>query len=77
MNVFIIENGKDEMFDENGKEIAVLQMEVDDPNFPLGNVTNYNEYHNLKPPEKLKGEKTKTNNKKKIRRSPLITILQS
>jgi hypothetical protein len=52
MSQFIIENGKGEMFNENGDKASVLQMEVDDPNFPLGVITNYDEYHDLKPPEK-------------------------
>ncbi|EIE86055.1 hypothetical protein RO3G_10766 [Rhizopus delemar RA 99-880] len=65
MSQFIIENGKGEMFNENGDKISVLQMEVDDPNFPLGDVTNYDEYHDLKPPEKQKVEKNETTIKKK------------
>ncbi|KAG1142780.1 hypothetical protein G6F37_007353 [Rhizopus arrhizus] len=35
-------------------------MEVDDPNFPLGDVTDFNTYHDLKRPEKLKGECTES-----------------
>jgi hypothetical protein len=52
MSQFIIEDGKGEMFNENGDKVSVLQMEVDDPNFPLGDVINYDEYHDLKLPEK-------------------------
>ena len=46
------------LFNKDGGEISVLQMEVDDPNFSLGDVTDFNTYHDLKPPEKLKGERT-------------------
>ena len=53
MSQFIIEDGKGEMLNENGNKVSVLPMEVDDPNFPLGDVTNYSEYHDLKPSEKL------------------------
>lgn len=44
MNQFILEDGKGKMFNEEGNEVSVLQMEVDDPNFPLGDVTSYSEY---------------------------------
>ncbi|KAG1321684.1 hypothetical protein G6F62_010684 [Rhizopus arrhizus] len=41
MSQFIIEDDKGEMLNENGNKVSVLPMEVDDPNFPLGDVTNY------------------------------------
>jgi hypothetical protein len=64
MNQFILEDGKGKMFNEDGNEGSVLQMEVDDPSFPLGDVTSFNEYLDLKPPERPKDERKEANNSK-------------
>ncbi|KAG1051388.1 hypothetical protein G6F43_006405 [Rhizopus delemar] len=64
MNQFILEDGKGKMFSEDGNEVSVLQMEVDDPSFPLGDVTSFNEYLDLKPPEKPKDERKEATNSK-------------
>lgn len=52
------------MFNEEGNEVSVFQMKVDDSNFPLGDVTNFDEYLNLKPPKRLKKEQNKVMNVK-------------
>lgn len=60
MDQFIHEDGEGKMFNEKGDVVFVLQMEVDDPNYPLGDVTNFEDYLYLKPPEKMEDIKNKT-----------------
>ncbi|KAG1141000.1 hypothetical protein G6F37_005905 [Rhizopus arrhizus] len=45
------------MFDEEGDRFVEMKMEVDDINYPLDNVTNFNRYSDLKPPEKMQQDK--------------------
>lgn len=49
---FVHEDGKGKLFDDEGNEVSVVEMEVDQVNYPLGNVTDFNMYLDLKPPEK-------------------------
>ncbi|CEP15746.1 hypothetical protein [Parasitella parasitica] len=51
MNDFIHEDGQGGFFDEQGKEVSIIQMEIDDEAYPLQNVTNFDDYTELKPPE--------------------------
>ncbi|KAI7873018.1 hypothetical protein BDF14DRAFT_1992439 [Spinellus fusiger] len=44
------EDGFGNVFDENGNQ--PVEMDVDDVNFPLENITNYDSYMDLKPPER-------------------------
>lgn len=44
------EDGFGNVFDENGNQ--PVEMDVDDVNFPLENITNYDFYMDLKPPER-------------------------
>ncbi|KAI8378747.1 hypothetical protein EDC96DRAFT_434784 [Choanephora cucurbitarum] len=48
---FFQEDGKGSVFDEYGNE--PVEMEVDNEQFPLEDVTNYDTYIDLKPPERL------------------------
>ncbi|KAI8384130.1 hypothetical protein BD560DRAFT_364333 [Blakeslea trispora] len=48
---FFQEDGKGSVFDEYGNE--PVEMEVDNEQFPLEDVTNYDTYMDLKPPERL------------------------
>ncbi|KAG1324259.1 hypothetical protein G6F62_009199 [Rhizopus arrhizus] len=45
------------MFDEEGDQFVEMKMEVDDINYPLDDVTNFNQYSDLKPPEKMQQDK--------------------
>ena len=49
---FVHEDGMGGTFDDQGNHISVIQMEVDDEAYPLQNVTNFDEYTQLKPPER-------------------------
>ncbi|KAG1415261.1 hypothetical protein G6F58_006563 [Rhizopus delemar] len=52
MDQFIHEDGRGKTFNDDGDEVMVLTMEVDDPDCPIANVTSYGDYLDLKPPEK-------------------------
>ncbi|KAI9477942.1 MAG: hypothetical protein EXX96DRAFT_453051, partial [Benjaminiella poitrasii] len=52
MDQFIHEDGRGKTFNDDGDEVMVLTMEVDDPDYPIENVTSYGDYLDLKPPEK-------------------------
>lgn len=52
MDQFIYEDGKGNLHNEEGEQVEVLEMEVDEVEYPLEDVTNYNMYLDLKPPEK-------------------------
>lgn len=52
MDQFIHEDGGGKIFNDKGDEVMVLQIKVDDPDYPITNVTSYGEYLDLKPPEK-------------------------
>ncbi len=57
MNSFIQEDGMGNMLDEEGDQFVEMKMEVDDVNYPLDDVTNFNQYSDLKPPEKMQQDK--------------------
>lgn len=65
MNDFVHEGGQGGLFDDEGNEVCIIQMEVDENAYPLQNVANFDEYNELKPPEKeerlLKEEKKRRN----------------
>ena len=52
MSSFVHEDGQGELFDNNGNDVSIIQMEVDDEMYPLENVTNFDDHNQLKPPEK-------------------------
>ncbi|KAI9475849.1 MAG: hypothetical protein EXX96DRAFT_639176 [Benjaminiella poitrasii] len=62
---FIYEDGQGKMFDSEGDKVYVLEMEVDDANFSLDNITTFTEYMELKPPEKPVNERKATFDKAK------------
>ena len=41
------------MFDEKGDPFVEMKMEVDEVNYPLNDVTNFDQYSDLKLPEKM------------------------
>ena len=59
MSGFVHEDGQGGLFDDNGNEVSIIQMEVDDEMYPLENVTNFDDYNQLKPPEKEERSKGK------------------
>lgn len=50
---FFHEDGNGNIYDEDGKDNTMLEMEVDDEMYPIENITDYSQYHDLKPPEKM------------------------
>lgn len=58
MTTFLYENGDGKVFDEHGNETCVYQMEIDNEQYPLEQLTNYDQYVDLKPPEKTTRMKT-------------------
>ncbi|KAI8330685.1 hypothetical protein BD560DRAFT_295534, partial [Blakeslea trispora] len=52
MTNFIYDDENGNLTNENGEEHHDFAMEVDDEAYPLGNVTDFAMYTNLKPPEK-------------------------
>ncbi len=67
MNSFIQEDGMGNMFDEKGDPFVEMKMEVDEVNYPLNDVTNFDQYSDLKLPEKMH-----TIRKKCPKRSPFL-----
>jgi hypothetical protein len=57
MSTFIQEDGMGNMYNENGDEFVDIGMDVDEMNFPLGDITNFDQYNDLKPPEKTDEDK--------------------
>ncbi|KAG0783371.1 hypothetical protein G6F57_002187 [Rhizopus arrhizus] len=57
MNSFIQEDGMGNMLDEEGDQFVELKMEVDEVNYPLDDVTTFDQYNDLKPPEKMQQDK--------------------
>ncbi|KAI8637356.1 hypothetical protein BD408DRAFT_353855, partial [Parasitella parasitica] len=49
---FVHEDGKGNAYNEEGEEVVVIGMEVDNDNYPLNDVTDFDQYVDLKPPEK-------------------------
>jgi transposase len=61
MSQFIYHNSNEaeNMYDENGRQIFQMEIDVDDETHPLGNVTDFDAYMNEKPvekPEKIRGD---------------------
>ncbi|KAG1060760.1 hypothetical protein G6F42_027876 [Rhizopus arrhizus] len=52
MDQFIHKDGRGKTFNDDGDEVMVLTMEVDDSDYSIANVTSYGDYLDLKPPEK-------------------------
>ncbi|CAO3675318.1 unnamed protein product [Rhizopus stolonifer] len=52
MDRILFEDGNGNLMDKDGAEVLVIEMEVDEDEFPLGEITNYDTYIDLKPPEK-------------------------
>ncbi|CEP16997.1 hypothetical protein [Parasitella parasitica] len=52
MTTFLFENGDGKVVDEHGNEVHVYQMEIDNEQYPLEQLTSYDQYLDLKPPEK-------------------------
>ncbi|KAI8639716.1 hypothetical protein BD408DRAFT_349481, partial [Parasitella parasitica] len=52
MSNFVHEDGQGNLFNDDGLEVAVVEMDVDTEAFPIELVTNYDRYVDLKPPEK-------------------------
>jgi hypothetical protein len=52
MDQFLFEDGKGNLLKEEGKQVFVLEMEVDKVEYPLENITDYDKYMDQKPPEK-------------------------
>lgn len=52
MDQFIYEDGSGNLYDKGGTSIAVIDMEVDNEQYPLNNITNFKQYMELKPSEK-------------------------
>ncbi|KAI9249612.1 hypothetical protein EDC94DRAFT_663947 [Helicostylum pulchrum] len=49
---FVYEDGSGNLCDEQGTSVAIIDMEVDEDQYLLANITNFGEYTDLKPPEK-------------------------
>jgi hypothetical protein len=52
MNRALFEDGEGNLTDEDGVEVSVVDMEVDEIEYPLEDITNYDSCLDLKPPEK-------------------------
>ncbi|GAA5806761.1 hypothetical protein MFLAVUS_000109 [Mucor flavus] len=52
MNNFVHEDGQGNLYNDEGLEVAVVEMEVDEEIFPLEVVSNFDNYIDLKPPER-------------------------
>jgi hypothetical protein len=50
---FIHEDGKRNMLDSQENEVFKVDMEVDNETYPLGNITDLNQYLDVKPPERM------------------------
>ncbi|KAI9478673.1 MAG: hypothetical protein EXX96DRAFT_637992 [Benjaminiella poitrasii] len=57
MSIFLY--GRGEPVDENSEEFYIIQTEVDEVNYPLENITDFDYCLDLKPPEKSPKEKKK------------------
>lgn len=51
MSQFVYEDGSGNLCDEQGTSVAIIDMEVDNDQYPLANITNFGEYTDLKPPD--------------------------
>ena len=60
MSQFVYEDGSGNLYNEQGTSVSIIDMEVDEDQYPLANITNFGEYTDLKPPEKpIKASKIK------------------
>ncbi|ORE10883.1 hypothetical protein BCV72DRAFT_189436, partial [Rhizopus microsporus var. microsporus] len=57
MDSFIRKDGKENILDGHGNEVFTVDMEVDDEAYPLEYVTNFNQYLDVKSPEKREQQK--------------------
>lgn len=57
MNFFIQEDGMGNMFYEEGYQFVEIKIEVDEVNYLLGDVINFDRYSDLKPPERMQQDK--------------------
>jgi transcriptional regulator with PAS, ATPase and Fis domain len=65
MDSVLFEDGKGNLVHEEGVEVSVVEMEVDEIEYPLHDITNYDCYLDLKPPERL--VKTKQEAKESVK----------
>ena len=52
MSQFVYEDGSGNLCDKQGTSVDIIDMEVDEDQYPLAIITNFGEYTDLKPPEK-------------------------
>lgn len=52
MNNFVHEDGQGNLYNDEGLEVAVVEMEVDEEMFPLEVASHFDNYIDLKPPER-------------------------
>lgn len=52
MNPFIQEDSTGNMYNEDDKQLIETKIEADEFNYPLSDVTNFDQYSDLKPPKK-------------------------
>ncbi|KAL0080498.1 hypothetical protein F4703DRAFT_1931461 [Phycomyces blakesleeanus] len=52
MSTFLFDNGDSKVYDEQGRETHVYGMAVDNNQYSLEQFTTYDQYMDLKPPEK-------------------------
>ncbi|KAI8376806.1 hypothetical protein BD560DRAFT_326253, partial [Blakeslea trispora] len=52
MDRVLFEDGRGNINDENNEQVCVFEMEADEDEYPLEDVTNFDKYSDSKPPEK-------------------------
>ncbi|KAI8080660.1 hypothetical protein BDF21DRAFT_339627 [Thamnidium elegans] len=52
MSNFVHEDGQGNLYNDDGLEVNVVEMEVDQDMYPVEMVTDFNIYRDIKPPEK-------------------------
>ncbi|KAG1472540.1 hypothetical protein G6F56_001477 [Rhizopus delemar] len=57
MNPFVQEDGMGNMYDEDSEKFTETKIEVNEANYPLRDVTKFDQYSDLKPPEKIQQDK--------------------
>ncbi|KAI8372264.1 hypothetical protein EDC96DRAFT_425798, partial [Choanephora cucurbitarum] len=60
MDRVLFEDGRGNIYDENSEQVNVFEMEVDEDEYLLEDVTNFDRYLGSKPPEKSTKAKTST-----------------
>ncbi|KAI8339816.1 hypothetical protein BD560DRAFT_339385, partial [Blakeslea trispora] len=48
----VLFDGRGNIYDENKEQVHVFEMEVDEDEYPLKDITNFDKYLDSKPPEK-------------------------